>query len=515
MPISDEGRENIRRGHEGRDKESYRENNPREDRIAALEGSDPAGYRELLKKIAAKMLVPHSEGQKEVLTAEERFLILCAGRRWGKTKVGAAKALRMARKGKIVWWVSPQYKIVKRGYDEVVAQLPQELLTKPAPPGSAFDAGRSVRLDFKTGGRIEFYSAERPEGMLGGSCDYLIMDEAATMPEHVWTQIIRPTLADRQGSALFISTPRGRNWFYYLWQRGQNELDTEYRSWHFPSRTNPTIPSAEFDQMAQEMPAVDYEQEVLAQFISESASVFRLPTDDEGNYTCVKPFHTPLGHVVLGIDLAKHNDWTVLCGVRASDRMPCFHERFNNVSWPQQRERIHDAVETIMESASGITILMDVGGPGDVVFDDLEEEGLDIIPINFTKWKEPAVKLLASDLEQGRAFINDDQLSEFQHYGYTITAAGRWKYEAARGHDDEVSAMLLAHWGVVHEGPPNVQTLTVDDTGQYEDERTWYDEEDEGPIRVDTGLAKVTQIQLGPGLTLPPGDPLNDERFWH
>lgn len=516
--ISDEARERIRRGNEGRTSESYRENEPRLDRVGALEATDPRGYQELLKKIAAKMLIPHSDGQKEVLTAEQRFLVLCAGRRWGKSKVGAAKALRQARKGNnIIWWVAPTYRVVKRGYDEVIAQLPAELLVKPAPPSTAFDAGRSVRLDFKTGGRIEFYSAERPEGMLGGSCDYLIMDEAATMPEHVWTQIIRPTLADRQGSALFISTPRGRNWFYYLWQKGQNELEPDYRSWHFPSRTNPTIPASEFDQMSAEMPAAEYEQEVLAQFISASASVFRLPQDEDGHYTCLKEIGTPLGHVVLGIDLAKHNDWTVLCGVRASDRMPCFHDRFNNVSWPQQRMRIHDAVEIILETATGITILMDVGGPGDVVFDDLEEEGLDIIPVNFTKWKEPAVKLLASDIEQGRAFINDEQLSEFEHYAYTISAAGRWKYEAARGHDDEVSAMLLAHWGVVHEGPPNVQTLTVDDTSpsQYDDYGEWADEEDEySTVRVDTGIARTTEIQLGPGLTLPAADPLNDPRFW-
>ena len=521
MPISDEARERIRQGHEGRTKESYRENEPRMDRVTSLEQTDPRGYQELLRKIAAKMLVPHSEGQKEVLTAEERFLVLCAGRRWGKSKIGAARALRMARKGNnIIWWVAPTYRVVKRGYEEVINQLPAELLTKPAPPSSAFDAGRAVRLELKTGGRIEFYSAERPEGMLGGSCDYLIMDEAATMPEHVWTQIIRPTLADRQGSALFISTPRGRHWFYYLWQKGQNDLERDYRSWHFPSRTNPTIPASEFDQMAAEMPAAEYEQEVLAQFISDSASVFRMPTDVDGNYTCVKPYFTPLGHVVLGIDLAKHNDWTVLVGVRAEDRMPCYHDRFNNVSWPQQRLRIHDAVDTIMSTATGVTILMDVGGPGDVVFDDLEEEGLDIIPINFTKWKEPAVKLLASDMEQGRAFIGDNEfaVSEFEHYAYTITAAGRWRYEAARGHDDEVSAMLLAHWGVVHEGPPNVQTLTVDEdwdaSSASDDYSDWFGDEEDTTVRVDTGVARVTEIQLGPGLTFPDTDPMNNPRFW-
>lgn len=342
---------------------------------------------------------------------------------------------------------------------------------------------------------MEFYSAERPDGMLGASFDFLIMDEAATIPEYVWSQIIRPTLADRQGSALFISTPRGRNWFYYLFNRGQSEAleDKDYKSWHFPSRTNPTIPASEFDQMAQEMPAVEYEQEILAEFISKAASVFRMPTDDAGNYFCVKDEEEPSGHVVLGIDLAKRSDFTVLLGINADTRIPCYHARFNEVSWPQQRRMIHDAVAEINETASAITILLDVGGPGDVVFDDLEEEGLDIIPVNFTKWKEQAVKLLASDIEQKSAYIHPDALSEFEHYAYTITSGGRWRYEAARGHDDEVSAALLAHWGVVREGSPDVHTMTF---GYGSDASDFASEEE---FAVDTGVPVHREVKV----TLP------------
>lgn len=495
-----------------RTKESRRENEPRTGRIAALMESDPDGFEELLRKLAGKMLVPHSEGQKEVLTADERFLVLCAGRRWGKTKVGAARILRETRaSSKIAWWVAPTYKVVKRGYAEVVAQIPDGMLTKPAPPDSVFDAGRSVRLTFKNGGKIEFYSAERPEGMLGGSCDFAILDEAATMPEHVWTQILRPTLADRQGSALFISTPRGRNWFYYIWQRGQSKdtEDAEFRSWRFPSRTNPTIPESEFDDMARDMPQVEYEQEVLAEFISEAAAVFRFPKGepvidpqtnevvDYGPSPAIVPMVMPKGHVIIGIDLAKHSDYTVLAAVNADTGYPCFHDRFNQVSWPMQRQRIYDAIETIEEYATGTTLMVDSGGPGDVIYDDLSEAGYDVVPINFTTFKERMVKLLSSDLEQGRAFLHDDQVSEFEHYAYKITKTGRWSYEASRGHDDEVSAMLLAHWGRIHEGAPNVQTLIGASTEQVsewrEADRAW-DEEYAEATQTDTGRAAVQEL---------------------
>jgi len=515
--VTEKMRETSRANAAKLTKEDRRENEVRSDRLQAMMEADPQAFQDLLAKVAGKMLIPHSEGQAQVLTAEERFLVLCAGRRWGKTKVGAAKILREARKpGMRCVWVAPIYKVVKRGYAEVVAQIPDGLLTKPAPPDSVFDAGRSVRLQFKNGSTIEFYSADRPEGILGASFDFVIMDEAATMPEFVWSQIIRATLADRQGRALFISTPRQRNWFYYIWLRGQSDDpdDHEFRSWHFPSRTNPTIPSSEFDDMARDMPAVEYEQEVLAEFISEAASVFRFPkaykedgTVDHSKPTpALKPIVTPKGHVIVGLDLAKHTDWTVILGLNENG-LPCHHDRFQQVSWPVQRQRIYDAVDTILETAEGVTILVDSGGPGDVIYDDLEEAGYDVIGINFTTYKEKMVKLLSSDLEQGNAFICEEQLSEFEHYAYTITGSGRWRYEAARGHDDEVSAALLAHWGRIHEGVPNVQTLHGGDTADS-DSFGW----DEEYALADDGEPQVTRITVRP----PSAQDLliNDPRVW-
>lgn len=426
------------------------------ERLLALMDTDPESFRKVMQKVSDKLLIPHSIGQKEVLDCNERFMVLCAGRRWGKSKVGAAKAIREARtRRKIVFWVAPTYKVVKRGYDEILAQLPEELLTKPPPPASVLDAGRAIKLKFKNGSSMEFYSAERPEGMLGGSCDFLIMDEAAIMQEHVWAQTIRPTLADRQGRALFISTPRGKNWFYRLWQMGQDELQAGYKSWHFPSTTNPTIDPEEWEQIKSTSSAAVYEQEILALFISSASSVFRVPD------SAIVPMETPKGHVVLGVDWAKHNDFTVFCGINSGTRKPCYHDRFQDVSWPHQRERLHTAVDEILETADGITVLIDSTGIGDVIYDDLTEEGLDVVPIRFTPaWKMAAVQLLAADLERDLAFIHEDQEAEFTGYVYKVTDAGRWKFEAGTGHDDEVSAALLAHWGVVHAGVPDVKLLS-------------------------------------------------------
>lgn len=427
------------------------------ERFKALMAADPEGARKLVEGLVNKKFIPH-EGQRPVMESKARFKTMCAGRRFGKTKIAAALALRKSRKQKMMtWWVAPTYKIVKRGYNEVLRQLPKDVLTKPAPPDTSFDAGRSVVLNFKTGSKLEFYSAERPEGMLGEGVDLAILDEAATMPEHVWQQIVRPTLADRQGESLFISTPRGRNWFYQMYLAGQDELKPAYDSWRFPSMTNPYIPAEEWEEMEQTLPRAVYEQEIMADFISDAAAVFRIPD------SAVRPLQRPEEHVTLGIDLAKVHDFSVIYGVNSGNRQPCYHERFNAVSWPEQRRRIHSAIEKLESNgASDVTVMLDSTGIGDVVYDDLSLEGLDAVPIKFTQqWKQKAVMLLAADLERGNAFVVDAQLRELESYAYEISDSGRWKFEAASGHDDEVSAALLCHWGIVNEGVPNISMLTA------------------------------------------------------
>src|SRR5437868_2001728 len=156
------------------------------ERLKALQASDPEQFRKLIKELDRKTVRPHA-GQQVVLDSTARFRVMNCGRRWGKTVLAAKIALAACRKpGQMVWWVSPTYRITKRGYEEILRQLPDGLLAKDAPPASNFDAGRAVILLFKNGTKLEFFSAERPEGMLGAAVDFCVMDEAAIMPMRIW-----------------------------------------------------------------------------------------------------------------------------------------------------------------------------------------------------------------------------------------------------------------------------------------------------------------------------------------
>lgn len=428
--------------------------------------ADPVAVSRLLQELDKKVVHPHA-GQSLVLDADARFKVMNCGRRWGKTVLAAKMILREARKpGQLLWWVAPYYRTTKRGYEEVLRQLPEGLLAKAPSPATNFDAGRAVILHFKNKTKMEFYSGERPEGMLGAGVDYVVMDEAATMPSRIWNQIISPTLMDREGGALLISTPRGKNWFYQAWRKGQPDGDPLWASWTFPTASNPTLPEGEADRMAEDMPIMEADQEIYAKFVASGSSVFTWPERSFQNTRVLAnglvEGCSPAGqHCVLGIDLAQTRDYTVVYGGRMNDRKNVFFERFNQISWAEQRRRIRRAVWLLMqEGATGVTLVIDEGNAGTVVIEDLEEAGYDVVGINFTTNKANMVKLLAKDLEIGHAHLLPNYIEEFENYLMDVTAAGRFTYSAPEGqHDDVVSAKMLQHHGLVNEGVPGVTVL--------------------------------------------------------
>ena len=425
------------------------------ERLALLAEADPAAATEVVRALGKSVFVPHSGGQSDVAASDARFRVLRAGRRWGKTQLAAHECLMaaLAKPGQMVWWIANSDKNVRRGYRAVKAQVPRLLLTADPPSEGAND--RILR--FKNGSQIEFYTAGTPDALAGEGVDFVVVDEAALIPENVWFQLLRPTLADHHGRALIISTPRGRNWFHTVWQRGQ-QSGNMYESWHFISTDSPYIDDEEIEDARQTLPDLIFRQEHLAEFVANAASMFILP---EGS---VQPgLVAPEGWVTLGVDLAKKEDFTVIKGVNTETRLPCFYDRWNEVSWDIQEDYILNTVRTLEEdpAVEGVSVLIDSTGVGDVVFDQLDYKGLDVVGVNFASGniKERMVRQLAADIEQGRAFIIEDERDEFEAYEYNITPAGRYKFEASVGHDDKVSASLLANWGVVQEGAPGIQTF--------------------------------------------------------
>lgn len=450
----------------------------------ALRDADPALAARVLNQFKKKVFVPHGGGQKTVMESDARFRVLRAGRRWGKTQLAAHEVLRAAleKPGQMVWWVANTDKNVRRGFRAVKSQTPRMLLTKEPPS----DAANDRIMHFKNGSQIEFYTAGTPDALAGEGVDFVVLDEAALVPENVWLQLIRPTLSDTGGRALLISTPRGRNWFHKAWHRGQDPRKPMWQSWHFRSIDSPYMNAEDINEARDTMPTILYEQEYLAEFVANAASIFTF-TDE-----AVRPhLVVPEGWVNIGVDLAKKEDFSVISGSNADTRLPCVYERFNDVSWPIQEDHIVAIVRELENDpvVEGVSVGVDSTGVGDVVFDHLEEKGIDVVPINFASAniKERMVRLLAADLESGEAFITEEQRDEHEHYEYEISpTTGRMKFSAPDGeHDDKVAAKMIEHWITVNEGPPGAHFFNPHEPIEGEDEA--WDE----PVQEDTGLAEV------------------------
>lgn len=202
--------------------------------------------------------------QDQVRRSRARWKVLAAGRRFGKTKLCVAIALAVAMVGGNVWWVAPTFDTTKRGWRPAVRMARQI-------PGARILLAEK-RIEFPGGGFVEFKTAGTEVSLRGEGLDLVIIEEAAFMDAERWTQELRPSLADRKGRAIFISTPNGFNWFYDLFERGQSDEWSEWESWQFTSYDNPFLDPDEIDLAAEDMSEEEFAQEHLAKFLEAGGS---------------------------------------------------------------------------------------------------------------------------------------------------------------------------------------------------------------------------------------------------
>ena len=360
---------------------------------------------------------PHIN-QKKILDAERRFIVIMCGRRFGKSELSQILIIKEALKGGNVAYITPTYGL---------AQVFFERLTKVLPFKSNIS---KLKIYCPNEGSIEFFTGERLDNLRGRKFHLVIVDEAAFIPdlEDGWNNSIRPTLTDYEGKAVFLSTPRGKNFFYSLFMK-QGEND--WQSFKFSTYDNPHINPREIDEARIQLPEVVFEQEYMANPSENSANPF-------GNAfikRCVKPISAqPI--VCYGIDLAKSVDYTVIIGLDKDGNVAYF-DRFQ-MDW-------HNTKETIKRLPPA-PIVVDSTGVGDPILEDLLREGVNIEGLKFTSQSEQQLmEGLASAIQQGRiGFPEGVIVDELDVFEYQFTAHGV-RYSAPSGfHDDTVMALALA-----------------------------------------------------------------------
>lgn len=208
------------------------------------------------------------EGQRQVWHDPARFKVVCAGRRWGKSRTGGLKCIWSALQGERWWWVWPNFPNSEVGW-RIIKRLGMQV------PGA--DKREVTRLlTFPGGGWVQIKSADKPESLRSEGLDGVIVDEAAHTRKflEVWEQSLRPALSDRLGDAWFISTPAGYNDFYELYRMGEDGAD-DWASFRFPTWANPFIDADEIEAARQDLPDLVFRQEYGAEFVQLAGALFQ------------------------------------------------------------------------------------------------------------------------------------------------------------------------------------------------------------------------------------------------
>lgn len=243
-------------------------------------------------------MVALHQAQQEIVSDKNRFRVLLAGRRFGKTVLAVeelafnALTIDNAR----VCYVAPTYQAARDIAWDILKGRLKDIDAKI----------NDSRLEIEVGNsRIMLRSWENIETLRGQFFDFIVLDEVAQYKNFWinWQEVLRPCLTDRKGRVLFISTPLGFNHFYDLYNK------PEYKAFHFTSYDNPHLPKEELDKAREELPEDRFAQEYMADFRKSTGLVYK-EFNREKHLTNEEP--TTITETILGIDFGYTNPASII-----------------------------------------------------------------------------------------------------------------------------------------------------------------------------------------------------------
>lgn len=423
-------------------------------------------------------MFPLHPKQREIKTAPQRFKVLACGRRWGKSTLALEEVLdRAINRGEKCWFVSPTFNNVMTHWRNVKT-IVGDLYT--------YKNEQQKYLEFKREdgriGSLAFKSGDRPDNLLGDGLDFIVVDEAAYQDEELWQRVLRPSLSDREGEALLISTPNGTvNWFYSAYLMGQDPNRPDWGSWRYVTLDSPFIKPGEIAAAKEELPDLRYRQEYLAEFISDAGGVFRGIDKVAVNQMLDEPVPGRLYY--CGIDWGRKNDFTVISIFDDLGNQVSI-TRFTEIGFQVQTDR----VIALYKKWNFHKMYVESNAAGAPNVEVLQAAGLPVVPVYMTNiLKVGLVERLAANIEQQRITllskdikIGELQIGELLSYSIQRTHGGlNITYNAPKGwHDDMVVATMLANMQFEHVRSNNLQ-ITANPFYNNKKRVRVYDEDEE------------------------------------
>ena len=373
-----------------------------------------------------------------IISSAAKYHVACVGRQFGKSLMAINLSLYwMINNGPVkVLWVSPVYSQTTKVQKELMQAIGASGLVKNCNYSDNY-----IRL--KNGSEIIFRSAEKYDNIRGLTVDYGILDEAAFMKEDAWKEAIKPVFLVRGKKVLFISTPKGKNWFHELFQLARSNDYENYKAYTGSSYDTPYINPEEIEDAKRTLPPNVFQQEYLAKFIDSGGEVFSnlqsniMPTWGNNN-----------SKIYCGVDLGKQEDFTVATFMNAQGQVIDIY-RANAQEWTQMTSEIIKRVKQY-----NATVMIEVNSIGDVIYEQVKNQWADTHPfVTTSKSKNEIIEGLILDMNEDTIGIPDSHtfpalLSELEVFTYEYNPKTRnIRYGHPSGlHDDCVISLAIANY---------------------------------------------------------------------
>lgn len=296
---------------------------------------------------------------------------------------------------------------------------------------------------FKNGSYLQLKGADDPEALRGAGPKGVVFDEFARVKYEAW-EFVEKIVRANDGWVWFIGTPAGKNHLYDFYLRGQEE-HKEWKSWLLKASASGIIAEDQLEESRKTTKQSLYNQEWECEFLEGEGQVFR------GVRAIADAI--PLGPIpghdyVMGVDLAKEQDWTAITVYDRETNKQVFQDRFQKFEWPFQKAKII----SISRHYNRAIAVVDASGLGSPIVDDLSRSQVAVQPVKFTSEKKKfLIEKLSIWIERRLISIipNEDSFKEFDNFSYTIGPTGIMRYGAPEGkdlHDDVVISHALSVW---------------------------------------------------------------------
>lgn len=215
-----------------------------------------------------------TKDQIDIINDPARFKVIVAGRRWGKTHLSLFDLLINKRDGAWKhskmknWFVAPTYRQAKNIAWNILKDLSYEYPKLIRKKNEA-----ELSIEYINGSIVELKGADNEDSLRGVGLNKVNPDEFAIMKLEAWTEVLRPALTDKKGTAMFIGTPDGFNHFYDFYQQGRNQ-ENGFKSWFFKSIDSPFIDPEEIEEARRMLDARTFRQEYEASFEAATGRVY-------------------------------------------------------------------------------------------------------------------------------------------------------------------------------------------------------------------------------------------------